>query len=310
MNKLFNLFMLCGAVLLSGGCTKEDLSECQTDISLKLSYTLNPQDRDLWSETVEFGEFFLYDRATGELLQNRPLSSEEVLTQKLRFKVPQGVGSYMTVVWANHRKEDYTLEGTETFGAMRLKVRHENGQVGRPYPNWQELGYAMGGVFSFTTDDKRTPVEGSVSLRKTSNAVTVILQGAVAGSRGANPTGYAIRLAGKNGVYDSWNEPLTQESPTLGYTPDHRVNKKNLEAVFHTLHLTEDMRLTIWNGTTKLYDKNVRELIRKAVESEGGTLSEELLWRNDEWGFKFDANMMLVGVKVLDWVSVEDIGGI
>lgn len=51
MNRLFTLFTLCVAVLLSGGCTKEDLSDCQTDVTLKLSYTLNPQDRDLWSET-------------------------------------------------------------------------------------------------------------------------------------------------------------------------------------------------------------------------------------------------------------------
>ena len=54
----------------------------------------------------------------------------------------------------------------------------------------------------------------------------------------------------------------------------------------------------------------IRDLIRKALESEGGSLSEELLWRNDEWGFKFDANLMLTEVKVLDWISVEDIGGI
>lgn len=136
--------MLCVAVLPSGGCTKEDLSDCQTDVTLKLSYTQNPQDRDLWSETAEFGEFFLYDGSTGELVQSRPLGSEEVLNQTVRFKVPQAAGSYTAVVWANHRQEDYTLEGTGTLGGMRLKLRHENGQVGRPYPNWQELGYVLG----------------------------------------------------------------------------------------------------------------------------------------------------------------------
>lgn len=310
MNRLFTLFTLCWAVLQSVGCTKEDLSDCQTDITLQLSYTLNPQDRDLWSETAEFGEFFLYDRSTGRLLQSRALDSDEVLQQALRFKVPQGVGSYTAVVWANHHAEDYTLEGTETLGSMRLKVRHENGQVGQPYPDWQELGYALGGMYSFTTDDQRTPVEGTVSHRKTTNVVTVILQGAAPGSRGANPTGYTIQLTGKNGVYNSLNEPLPQESPTLSYTPDYSVSSQDLVSVFHTLHLTDDMRLRVWDGTTSLYDENVRDLIRKAVESEGGTLSEDLLWRNDEWGFKFDANMMLVGVKVLDWISVEDIGGI
>ena len=213
-------------------------------------------------------------------------------------------------MWANHRQEDYTLEGTGTLGGMRLKLRHENGQVGRPYPNWQELGYVLGGMQTFTTDGQRTPVEGTVSHRKNTNVVQVILQGAVSGMRGANPTGYTIQLTGKNGVYNSQNEPLTQESPTLSYTPDHSVSGSDLTAVFHTLHLTDDMRLTIWNGTSKLYDENVRDLIRKALESEGGSLSEELLWRNDEWGFKFDANLMLTEVKVLDWISVEDIGGI
>ena len=283
--------MLCVAVLPSGGCTKEDLSDCQTDVTLKLSYTQNPQDRDLWSETAEFGEFFLYDGSTGELVQSRPLGSEEVLNQTVRFKVPQAAGSYTAVVWANHRQEDYTLEGTGTLGGMRLKLRHENGQVGRPYPNWQELGYVLGGMQTFTTDGQRTPVEGTVSHRKNTNVVQVILQGAVSGMRGANPTGYTIQLTGKNG-------------------PDHSVSGSDLTAVFHTLHLTDDMRLTIWNGTSKLYDENVRDLIRKALESEGGSLSEELLWRNDEWGFKFDANLMLTEVKVLDWIGVEDIGGI
>lgn len=310
MNRLFTLFMLCVAVLPSGGCTKEDLSDCQTDVTLKLSYTLNPQDRDLWSETAEFGEFFLYDGSTGELVQSRPLGSEEVLNQTVRFKVPQAAGSYTAVVWVNHRQEDYTLEGTGTLGGMRLKLRHENGQVGRPYPNWQELGYVLGGMQTFTTDGQRTPVEGTVSHRKNTNVVQVILQGAVSGMRGANPTGYTIQLTGKNGVYNSQNEPLTQESPTLSYTPDHSVKDKDLTAVFHTLHLTDDMRLTIWNGTSKLHDYNVRELIELALKEQGEILSEELLWRNDEWGFKFDANLMLTEVKVLDWIGVEDIGGI
>lgn len=310
MNRLFILFTLCVAVLPSGGCTKEDLSDCQTDVTLRLTYTQNPQDRDLWTETAEFGEFFLYDGSTGELVQSRPLGSEEVLNQTVRFKVAQAAGSYTAVVWANHRQEDYTLEGTETLGGMRLKVRHENGQVGRPYPNWQELGYALGGMQTFTTDGQRTPVEGTVSHRKNTNVVQVILQGAVSGTRGANPTGYTIQLTGKNGVYNSQNEPLPQESPTLNYIPDHSVSGSDLTAVFHTLHLTDDMRLTIWSGSTKLYDENVRDLIRKALESEGGSLSEDLLWRNDEWGFKFDANLMLTEVKVLDWISVEDIGGI
>ena len=70
------------------------------------------------------------------------------------------------------------------------------------------------------------------------------------------------------------------------------------------------MRLTIWNGTSKLHDYNVRELIELALKEQGEILSEELLWRNDEWGFKFDANLMLTEVKVLDWIGVEDIGGI
>lgn len=310
MNRLFTLFTLCGALLLSSGCTKEDLSDCRTDVTLNLSYTLNPQDRDLWSETAEFGEFFLYDRSTGELLQNRTLSQDEVLNQKLRFKVPQGAGSYTTVVWANHRQEDYTLEGTETLGGMRLKLRHENGQVGRPHPNWREIGYAMGGMHSFTTDDKRTPYEGTVPARKNTNTVHVILQGAAPGTYGPNPTGYTIQLTGRNGIYNSQNEPMTQECPSLSYAPDYDATGGNLTAFFHTLHLTDDMRLTIWNGTSKLYDENVRDLIRKALESEGGSLSEELLWRNDEWGFKFDANLVLTEVKVMDWISVEDIGGI
>ena len=88
------------------------------------------------------------------------------------------------------------------------------------------------------------------------------------------------------------------------------MKDKDLTAVFHTLHLTDDMRLTIWNGTSKLHDYNVRELIELALKEQGEILSEELLWRNDEWGFKFDANLMLTEVKVLDWIGVEDIGGI
>lgn len=229
----------------------------------------------------------------------------------MRFKVPQAAGSYTAVVWANHRQEDYTLEGTGTLGGMRLKLRHENGQVGRPYPNWQELGYVLGGMQTFTTDGQRTPVEGTVSHRKNTNVVQVILQGAVSGMRGANPTGYTIQLTGKNGVYNSQNEPLTQESPTLSYTPDHSVSGSDLTAVFHTLHLTDDMRLTIWNGTSKLYDENVPGSYPQGAGERGRQPEpEELLWRNDEWGFKFDANLMLTEVKVLDWISVEDIGGI
>ena len=54
----------------------------------------------------------------------------------------------------------------------------------------------------------------------------------------------------------------------------------------------------------------MRELIELALKEQGEILSEELLWRNDEWGFKFDANLMLTEVKVLDWIGVEDIGGI
>lgn len=320
MNRIFTLFMLCGTLLLGGGCTKEDLSDCHTKVHLNLSYTHNEDNEDRLDELATCGELFLYD-AAGTLLEQRALSASEIESGVVNLSVAQAAGEYSAVVWINASGSgDYAFSGEETMPTMRLEVLHENGQVGKPLPNWRPLGELMHGVHKFTTDGKRTPIEGAVSLRKLTNHVNIVLEGAVSGTyANGNPTSYSIQLTGSNGAYGCHADKLSCQR--LNYAanyftdvPDMGTNA--LVGEFHTLHLTpgDDMRLTVFIGTSTLYDEPLTELLRKAYEAPGGNPSgdtfAEWLWRHDEYILKFDSNMMLTAIKVLDWVSVEDIGGI
>lgn len=297
--------MLCGVLLLCGSCTKEDLSDCRTKVQLKLEYTLNSEGQDRFDQVAEFAEVFLYDGA-GALVQSRPLTAAELESLVVELSVPQGEASYTVVVWANRADEDYQLSGSETLTSMRVDVRHENGQVGRPWPDWTPLGELMQGSCTFTGTVDRSTVEGTVSLRKVTNHIYVILDGAASGTLAANPTPYTIQLTGNNGSY-GWNAgSLT--CPLLSYAGDYSTLDSQypgaLVSVFHTLHITDDLRLAIFNGTSTLQDVSVKEQLQRL------SLSEQDLWRYDSFTLRFDANMMLTAIKILEWHEVDNNGGV
>lgn len=320
MNRLFTLSMLCGMLLLGGGCTKEDLSDCRTKVHFKLSYTHNLHDAELIDgELASCGELFLYD-AEGNLIPGYPhrLDAEELAgSTHVELSVSQEAARYTAVVWINGVcSGDYSLSGTETLSTHRIDVVHNDGQVGRPAPNY--LGELLHGIEEFTTDGKRTTVEATVHLRRLTNYIRVTLKGAVSSTyAGGNPTPYSIQLTGSNGSYDSRAGKLPGRK--LNYYTDYWHSEpgldKDLLGVAQTLHLTpgDDTRLTVFGGGGSiLYNELLVELLEKVypIDNKYNDTFDEWLWRCAEYEFVFDANMVLTDIVALDWHSIEDIGGI
>lgn len=304
------------------GCTKENMCDCQTEVRLQLSYEHNKNNTEHFEDLGLCGELFVYDGG-GRLLKNRLLDVGEMESGEVEFSVAQEAGNYSAVVWINAScSGDYVFSGVETMSTMRLEVLHDNGLVGTLYPNWQSLGELMHGVYEFTTDGLRTPVEDTVSLRKLTNFIYVVLDGVVGETYVAgSPTSYTIQLMGSNGAYGCYANKLACQR--LNYAVNYWTNYPDMRAnalvgEFQTLHLIpdDDMRLLVFSGTTMLYNESLTELLRKVFDKGGininpyGDTFSEWLWRFDEYALRFDSNMTLKAIKLLDWVYLDDIDGL
>lgn len=307
---------------VAGGCTKEDTSDCRTAVRLQLSYTHNQDNAEKFDDLVSCGELFLYDGA-GALLERRMLSAGEIETGEVSFSVGQEAGKYSAVVWLNASCcDDYVLSGEDTMSTMRLEVLHDNGHVGDSYPNWQPLGELMHGISEFATDGLRTTVDAEISLRKLTNHIHIILDGAAKSTYAVgNPTSYSIQLSGSNGAYDCHADKLACQRLDYGVNYWNNLPDLGVDALigeFHTLHLVpgDDMRLMVFNGTSTLYDESLTELLQNVYDKGGSDINpygdtfSEWLWRFDEYALRFDSNMALTAVKILDWISIESAGGI
>lgn len=298
---------LIGAMLLffglaAGGCTKEDLSQCPTQVRLNLVYTHNKEGQDQFKEVATCGDVLLY-RGDGTLIERRAMTAEEYESATVRLSVPQGEASYKVVIWVNLLAEQYGLSGEESMSTMRMELQHENGQVEGI------LTDLLHGVSSFTTDGQRTPVEQTVSMRNLTNQVNVILEGAMSGTRAAG-TAYSMQLTGSNGLY-GWaadHIPGQQLNYLPIYTPNIAGYDKALSGTFHTLHLWpgSDLRLTIFNGSSVLYDEPLVDLLMQSPDIK----NEEDLWRYSHYFLRFDSNMVLTAIKVLEWHSIDTEGGL
>ncbi|BFK46645.1 FimB/Mfa2 family fimbrial subunit [Alistipes sp. i18-0019-D1] len=294
--------LLLAAALLGTGCTKEDLSDCPTEVRLDLNFTYNKDGVDRFASEVSSAEFFLYGQ-NGELLWSRTLTADEIAAQSLSLSVGPGAASYTAVLWANYTQVHYDLTGQERTEAMNLALKHADGVVS------QRPGHLLHGTLNFETDAERTPVHRLMSLRKLTNTVHVILEGAMSGTRNASGTPYSVQLSGSNGAYNYDGSKAASRS--LTYLPEytHYVegHQQALGADFTTMHLCtgDDMRVTVFNGSQTLYDELLVPLLMQSDEIN----TDEDLWRYDEYTLLFNANMVLTAIKVLDWTIIDTSDG-
>lgn len=294
--------LLLAAALLGTGCTKEDLSDCPTEVRLDLNFTYNKDGVDRFASEVSSAEFFLYGQ-NGELLWSRTLTADEIAAQSLSLSVGPGAASYTAVLWANYTQVHYDLTGQERTEAMNLALKHADGVVS------QRPGHLLHGTLNFETDAERTPVHRLMSLRKLTNTVHVILEGAMSGTRNASGTPYSVQLSGSNGAYNYDGSKAASRS--LTYLPEytHYVegHQQALGADFTTMHLCtgDDMRVTVFNGSQILYDEPLVPLLLQSDEIRNC----DDLWRYDEYTLLFDANMVLTAIKVLDWTIIDTSDG-
>ena len=234
---------------------------------------------------------------------SRTLTADEIAAQSLSLSVGPGAASYTAVLWANYTQVHYDLTGQERTEAMNLALKHADGVVS------QRPGHLLHGTLNFETDAERTPVHRLMSLRKLTNTVHVILEGAMSGTRNASGTPYSVQLSGSNGAYNYDGSKAASRS--LTYLPEytHYVegHQQALGADFTTMHLCtgDDMRVTVFNGSQTLYDELLVPLLMQSDEIN----TDEDLWRYDEYTLLFNANMVLTAIKVLDWTIIDTSDG-
>lgn len=291
------------AALLLAGCTKEDMSDCPTDIRVRLSFTYNDTGSEQFAEEVGSAMLYLYG-SDGTLIESRPLTSDEILAKSVRFQVPAGASDYTAVLWGNYAEEHYTVSGHESIGTMNLALNHTGGVVS------QRPCHLLHGVLAFETDAERTPVDKTMSLRKLTNTVHVIIEGAVNATYASESgTPYSVQITGSNGSYN--HDASKAACQKLTYLPEYERNVSGyysaLGAHFTTMHLCtgDDMRVTVYNGSQTLYDEPLVPLLMQSDEIK----TDEDLWRHDEYTLLFDANMVLTAIKVLDWTYIDSSEG-
>ena len=284
-------------------CIAEELEGCPVGMELQLEYTFNPSNEDKFAQSVQGGEFFLYD-ADGQLLQRRSLTSTEIASARMPLKLAPG--SYTCVLWGNWQPADYRFTAEGTLKGMKLSLIEQDGRVeNRPQP-----------LFHASAEleiKPQTPAKHRLSLRKSTNVIHVILEGAMSGVQPtrdiSSGTSYGMTLTGSNGVYNHDNTPATGRE--LTYFPDYirfvPGYKNALGADFTVMRLWkgDDMRLFITNGTQVMVDRPLTEMLMQSDKIN----TDDDLDRYDEYTLRFDSNYMLTGIKVDDWTEVGQSGG-
>ena len=287
------------AALLLAGCTKEDLSDCPTEVRLSLDFSYNKWGADKFSEEVTGAELFLYGE-DGGLLWRRVLTDQEIASQSVTLDLESQLASYTAVLWANVSEEDYELSGTEQRETMNFALRHTDGVV------LERPGHVLNGAVEFETDGSREDVGVTLALRKLTNTIHVVLEGAASGTYASDSgTPYSVQITGSNGAYNY--DGSKADSRMLTYLPEYTLGvtgyNQALGADFTVMHLQtgDDMRVTVFSNSQTLYDEPLVPLLMQSDEIS----TDEDLWRFDEYTLFFDANMVLTAIKVLDWTYID-----
>jgi len=252
----FKTIAVIGWLLTTVSCMKENQQDCQAQVTLRFSYTLNPEGKDYFRSEVEDLLLYVFD-SSDHLISSRVIEVNEMGSSS-EITLPFDAGSYKAVAWGNLSSDHYLVREAVLRTAMGVEILTDaNGQVSR-IPS--DLFH---GATVFTTSaGENTPAE--ISFIRNTNNINVLLDPSP-GTRTIAGTDLSVRITSSNGAINFDNNKAATQ-PTL-YRPHystttHEDREYNL-AAFKVMQLRQgdDTLLQIYTGGELNSQESLTELL-------------------------------------------------
>ena len=310
-NLIHKLSLMLAAILLFGGCTKEDLGDCSLKILLRYA---NEMESDQLNETnlvelIDYVDLYVFDQQN-KFMESLKVDASEIQADCL-IDVPSCYKGKTLVVWAAE-KDGYTLPTLrvgDDIETLTLKLNATNNTNAKPLANLLHGGSA---VATFSDHGGNLQI---VDFVRTDNLINLSLTG-VNNEEIPNITSlYDIKLMASNGHYEH-DHSIVANSPAIAYLPTNNVSKAHAEqnnVTLETLRLHEtyinDVILTIvhkasgepitFGGEAKL--RLVEYLLKTKPE---GITNQDFLDQNSVWNISFSTNPnenIVVSITINGW---------
>lgn len=214
----------CLLLLLSGGCTQENLSEC--DLYLRFRYDYNMESQDLFASQVGRVKVYLFDN-DGKYHSTISQSGDPLKNNDFFIHIPYEHRDHTIVVWADSTNNSYDLTDMTSGNQIDLLLLHYKPSQLLGNQKIDNLWHSGPTKLKFDEDYN---TQQTVSLLKNSNDFYIRLVDA-----SATPITAAVKITASNGSYNYQNEYLTTNLP-ITYTP-HKYENGTSE--IRTLRLLE-----------------------------------------------------------------------
>lgn len=306
--KQLHLTILLVFIALLSGCTKEDLSNCQTIHYLTFEYTKNRQGIDLFSSQVKVLNIYVFDEEGKYVKQ---FSDEGTHLSATSYAIPINLpaGKYTFVVWGGMKKS-YQISDKSNNSEQPLQPSvtcfdHSRLSLSTIDPNKdfpEDLYFGIARQVTINAKGSHTHIQ----LVKNTNTIYFVIDGLQNIRQNANNDYYDVICHMANGEL-RFDNSISLPEKLFQYTPAERIETENtLTFKIKALRLLTDMKseLILKNTTTgkEILNKNLIDLLLLSPEIN----NNEDLDINDEYhiALSIDTNLSIKitinGYTVLD----------
>lgn len=247
--KAFGKTLIClaaTALLLCGGCVKDDRDGCRGGATMCFEYTFNDLNTDLFTAQSDHLSVYIYD-SKGNFVECVDVSrSDGTLGSDNKINLSLPYGTYTAIAWANHRGGDFdhVYDRSMYQSSVSLKCAGDGSVASHP-------NQLMHGIAQFTVSNTDNGSETTISMKKNSNDVKIVLN--IIGSVSpVTANDFEVYISGCNGTYNHDNT-LAACRP-LTYIPARSLaGVTKIEASFRVLRILRsgDLQLLIKKQGTR-----------------------------------------------------------
>lgn len=290
--------VIAGMSLGLTSCLKDKDKNCFANVTLRFSYTFNPENKERFWEELEDLPIYVFDE-NKQFLFKRTVHVDRVGEDR-SVSLDVEPANYIVVVWGNVETcPSYNfIEGTsadETNLGIQV-IPNKNGEVERAT---SDLFY---GTTTVEAADKRK-VEAEVKLIKNTNNINVLLH-PESKQKAIPDSELSVRITSTNGRLNFYNS-LTATEPTT-YSPQYsqttHENKPYELAAFKTMKLRigDDTRIWIYEGNKVKKSESLTDLLIKNFPQ---IQTNEDFDRYSDFTFIFDLDYSLIEINAGPWTS-------
>lgn len=295
-------------------CTKEDLSSCNTEVHLKLSYLLNNQQTNLFGDGVNEITVFVFD-ANGHYYstfsdKGKHLTNDYVMT------LPLPVGKYSLLVWGGDMSSYQVVEMTDEINdvSRALTPGQTTLEQFRLLLNEKENRDALKLYYGKTIEVESKRANDTIypiEFIKNSNTIRVNFTGLdnlsqSAQSRTGQTSMFDVTITAHNGRYDYENN-IPSAAKTVLYRPHiatDTIGELTYDSNMLRLMVGREPMLRVVNRETGVEICNFN--LVEAIMRDPKYTTQEDLDREDFFPFEFSFNPDLsVSISINGWSIID-----